>query len=53
MLTAAISLALEQCPNEYEWQIMAGDLCKLKGDLHTSISHYQKAQSLNSRTRHR
>ena len=44
---AAISLALEKCPDEYEWQIMAGDLCKLKGDLHMSISHYQKAQSLN------
>ena len=44
---AAISLALEQCPNEYEWQILAGDLCKLKGDLHASISHYQKAQSIN------
>ena len=43
---AAISLALEQCQEEYEWQIMAGDLCKLKGDFHTSISHYQKAQRI-------
>ena len=44
---SAISLALEQSPNEYEWEIMAGDLCKLKGDLHASISHYQNAQTLN------
>ena len=44
---AAIYLALEAFPNEYGWQIMAGDLCKLKGDLHASISHYQKAQSIN------
>ncbi len=43
---AAISLALEECPDEYEWQIMAGDLSKQKGDLHTSISHYQKAQRI-------
>jgi len=44
---AAICLALETCPNEYEWQVMAGDLCQLNGDLHASIGHYQQAQSIN------
>jgi len=44
---AAISLALEHNPDVYEWQILAGDLCKMNGDLHKSISHYQKAQSIN------
>ncbi len=43
----ALNIALETYSDEYEWQIMAGDLCKLKGDLHTSIKHYQKAQSIN------
>ena len=41
---AAISLALDQCPDEYEWQIMAGDLSKAVGDLHASLTHYKKAQ---------
>ncbi len=44
---AAICLALEEKPDEYEWQIMAGDLSKTVGDLHASLSHYEKAQSLN------
>jgi tetratricopeptide (TPR) repeat protein len=44
---AAINLALEKWPDEYEWQILAGDLSKSTGDLHTSLSHYEKAQRLN------
>lgn len=44
---SAISLALTQWPDEYEWQILAGDLSKSLGDLHTSIAHYKKAQRLD------
>lgn len=43
---AAISLALDQWPDEYEWQILAGELSKATGDLHASMSHYEKAQRL-------
>ena len=44
---AAILLALDQWPDEYEWQVMAGDLSKAFGDLHTSLLHYEKAQRIN------
>ncbi|MDP2965770.1 MAG: tetratricopeptide repeat protein [Pelolinea sp.] len=44
---AAVSLALDQWPDEYEWQVMAGDLSKATGDLHTSLLHYEKAQKIN------
>ena len=44
---AAICLALDQWPDEYEWQTMAGDLSKASGDIHTSLMHYEKAQKIN------
>ncbi len=43
---AAISLALDQKPEEFEWQIMAGNFSKTMGDLHASEAHYQKAQTI-------
>ena len=43
---AAICVALEQWPDEFEWQILAGDLSKAAGELHTSLLHYKEAQRL-------
>ena len=48
---AAISLALEEWDNEYEWQQMAGDLCKEMGDVYHSMMHYEKAQQLKLNSR--
>lgn len=47
---AAINLALVQWPDEYEWQVMAGDLSKASGDLHASMAHYENAQRLNNKS---
>jgi tetratricopeptide (TPR) repeat protein len=48
---AAICLALEEWPEEIQWQQMAGDFCKDMGDVYHSISHYEKAQQLKFSSR--
>ncbi len=43
---AAISLALSAWPEEYQWHILAGEISKAVGDVHASLSHFQKAAEI-------
>jgi len=43
---AAINLALVHWPDEYQWQILAGDLSKAKNNLLDALDHYQKAKEI-------
>jgi tetratricopeptide (TPR) repeat protein len=44
---AAINLALAAWPNEFKWHILAGEISKTAGDVHTSLNHFQKAAELD------
>ncbi len=44
---AAINLALSAWPDEYKWHLLAGEMSKAAGDLHTSLNHFQKAAEIN------
>lgn len=43
---ASIHLALSLWGDEYQWQIMAGELTQQLGDLHASLGHFRKATAL-------
>ena len=40
---AALNLALTAWPEEYKWQIQAGELSKSLGDVRSSLEHFKKA----------
>ena len=44
---AAINLALSAWPEEYKWHLLAGEMSKAAGDVHTSLNHFQKAAEIN------
>ncbi|MCJ7648668.1 MAG: hypothetical protein MUP85_08645, partial [Candidatus Lokiarchaeota archaeon] len=44
---SAISLALNIWPDEYEWENIAGQLCKEMGNNLAAVSHFRKAESYN------
>ena len=45
---SAISLAIKIWPNEYEWEILAGNLSKEMGDLKRSFEHFENAKTINN-----
>ena len=40
---AALNLALSDWPEEYKWQLRAGELSKSLGDVRASLEHFKKA----------
>ena len=44
---AAINLALAEWPDEYKWQLLAGELSKQLGDLHSAMKHFRKASEMH------
>ena len=46
---AAISLALEIKPEEYGWEILAGEISQKKGDLIAAIDHFERANRLSKK----
>ena len=44
---AAINLALSKWEDEYKWHLLAGELSQAAGDMHASLSHYQKASEIH------
>ncbi|REG10825.1 tetratricopeptide repeat protein [Pelolinea submarina] len=40
---AAINLALTAWPEEYKWQLQAGEMSKALGDVRSSLDHFKKA----------
>jgi Tfp pilus assembly protein PilF len=47
---AAISLALEIEPEEYGWQILAGEISQKKGDMIAAIDHFERANRLSKKS---
>ena len=44
---AALNLALSAWPEEYKWQLRAGELSKSLGDVRASLEHFKKASEVN------
>ena len=44
---AAINLALAEWPDEYKWQLLAGELSKQLGDLHSAMKHFRNASEMH------
>jgi len=43
---AAINLALAAWPDEYQWQILAGDLSKSQNKIMNALEHFRKAKEI-------
>ena len=41
---SALSLALDKWPEEYEWENIAGNLCKKIGNIRAAYAHFQNAE---------
>ncbi len=44
---AALNLALADWPEEYKWQLQAGEMSKSLGDVRSSLEHFKKAAEVN------
>lgn len=47
---AAITLALNIDPEEYGWEILAGEISQKKGDMIAAIEHFERANRLSKKT---
>jgi tetratricopeptide (TPR) repeat protein len=47
---AAITLALNIEPNEYGWEILAGEISQKKGDMIVAIEHFERANRMSKKS---
>ena len=45
---SAVSIAIDHWPDEYQWQVFAGNICEKMGNYHLAAKHYVEAQTINS-----
>ena len=45
---SAVSIAIDHWPDEYQWQVFAGNICEKIGNYHLAAKHYVEAQTINS-----